>query len=328
MKDVSLRIEMVAPAGRPAALALLFSETEGTVRCDEAAQLMDVDAESASFLIGAFADDQLVGVVWAQPIGKDAALVSSPRMANAPPGVEQGLLAALQSKLHAAGRRFAQGLVADDADGVVLRSAGFQRLTQLVYLVLQGKEFAAAARSTAGSIGLHIENADKPSASARDAFERCFEEVVASSYIGTMDCPELNGIRSTSDTLEGYRLTGRYDPRLWLLAACDGEDVGGCAMTWHGEDDVELLYYGVVPAARGRGFGESLLRAAVAAAHDAGAKRFITAVDQRNRPAIVQYCNLCFSAWAHRQVFVKTFGEVPEKHAAAAKSSTNSNDES
>ena len=35
------------------------------------------------------------------------------------------------------------------------------------------------------------------------------------SYVDTMDCPELCGMRATADILASHKATGEFDPSLW-----------------------------------------------------------------------------------------------------------------
>ena len=310
---------------RANALDLLFGGgAEG--RVGEAEELLAGGGEAAEFLIGAYVEDRLVGVAWAQPIGVDAALVSTPRLVEGESTATcECLIGALENALRLHGRRFTQALVAEEPDCTLLQRVGFQRLTQLVYLVLQGEELAALGDLEQDE---SLEFVEQAGAVDTDRFQLRFREVVAQTYRETLDCPELNGVRSTADTLQGYRSTGRFDPRLWMIAVQRGQDVGCCAMTWHGDEDVELLYYGVIDGARGRGLGERILRAAAAAARNAGAQRLITAVDGRNRPAIAQYCQLRFGAWAHRHVFVKNLASESAERLASAMSSDEMDDAS
>ena len=54
-----------------------------------------------------------------------------------------------------------------------------------------------------------------------------------------------------------------------------GEVMGTCAVLRHSADDYEIAKMAVAPAARGRGFGDLLMEAAVAFGRNAGASRMI-----------------------------------------------------
>jgi ribosomal protein S18 acetylase RimI-like enzyme len=69
----------------------------------------------------------------------------------------------------------------------------------------------------------------------------------------------------------------------------DGAVHGTCALVPHGPGVFELAKMAVSPAARGRGYGEMLMRAAIAHARGAGARRLILVSNTRLVPAIRLY---------------------------------------
>jgi len=83
--------------------------------------------------------------------------------------------------------------------------------------------------------------------------------VIEASYEGTLDCPALDGLRTTADVLDGYQATGLFSPERWLIVGHDGRDVGCLILTDHPHDqNWELIYMGLVSAARGRGWGKRI----------------------------------------------------------------------
>lgn len=68
-----------------------------------------------------------------------------------------------------------------------------------------------------------------------------------------------------------------------------GEVVGTCAVLRHNADDYEIAKMAVSPSARGRGFGDMLMEAAVAFASEAGASRVIIVSNTVLEPAIRLY---------------------------------------
>jgi putative acetyltransferase len=68
-----------------------------------------------------------------------------------------------------------------------------------------------------------------------------------------------------------------------------GEVRGTCAVLRHNPDDYEIAKMAVAAAARGRGFGDLLMDAAVAFARDAGARRVIIVSNTVLEPAIKLY---------------------------------------
>lgn len=68
-----------------------------------------------------------------------------------------------------------------------------------------------------------------------------------------------------------------------------GSVVGTCAVLRHNADDYEIAKMAVSPVARGRGFGDLLMEAAIAFANEAGARRIIIVSNTLLEPAIRLY---------------------------------------
>ena len=71
-----------------------------------------------------------------------------------------------------------------------------------------------------------------------------------------------------------------------------------------GELSTELTYIGVVPGARGRGFGADLLNYAMAAAGLEGVAVLNVSVDARNTPAMRLYARHKFAEYDRRGVWL------------------------
>ncbi len=69
----------------------------------------------------------------------------------------------------------------------------------------------------------------------------------------------------------------------------DGEPLGTCAVLVHGPEVHELAKMAVSPAARGRGFGDRLMEAALAFSRAAGARTMVIVSNTRLAPAIRLY---------------------------------------
>ena len=86
-------------------------------------------------------------------------------------------------------------------------------------------------------------------------------EVMEQTYQQTMDCPDLDGLRNVQDVLDGYRHTGQFHPDRWLLVRHQQTDVGCLLLADHPEHgQLELVYMGLVPGVRGRGWGHFLVQ--------------------------------------------------------------------
>lgn len=87
------------------------------------------------------------------------------------------------------------------------------------------------------------------------------------------------------------------DPQAKILApggqiffVLEGSRVQGtCAVLRHGSDECEIAKMAVAPAARGRGFGDLLMEAAIAFARGVGARRLIIVSNTVLEPAIRLY---------------------------------------
>lgn len=132
------------------------------------------------------------------------------------------------------------------------------------------------------------------------------ENLVAATYEGSLDCPMLNGKRSVSDVLAGYRAEGQGDESLWQVLR-EGERPVGCLfMADHPEtDSIELLYLGVRPEERGRGLGSAVVQQAIALGRHRGRTMLALSADANNRPAGEIYRSLGFQRIDRREVFLK-----------------------
>lgn len=132
------------------------------------------------------------------------------------------------------------------------------------------------------------------------------ENLVAATYEGSLDCPMLNGKRTVSDVLAGYRAEGQRDESLWQVLR-EGERPVGCLfMADHPEtDSIELLYLGVRPEERGRGLGAAVVQQAIALGRNRGRTVLALSADANNRPAGEIYRSLGFRRLDRREVFLK-----------------------
>jgi ribosomal protein S18 acetylase RimI-like enzyme len=136
-------------------------------------------------------------------------------------------------------------------------------------------------------------------------------EVIQRTYIETLDCPQLGGVRDMDDVLDGYQATGTFDPKRWLFLRSDSQDVGCLLLAAHPDvPQWELVYLGLVPEARGRGWGLEATRYAQWLARLADQPRVVLAVDALNAPALAMYAAAGFVAWDRRSVFLRTLSQT------------------
>jgi ribosomal protein S18 acetylase RimI-like enzyme len=143
-----------------------------------------------------------------------------------------------------------------------------------------------------------------------DGKQTLFHESLLRSYEGTLDCPEVNNVRDLDEILEGHRAQGVYDPARWLLALEEEQPVGVLILTeltdvraW------EVAYLGIVPEARRRGLGRSMMARAVVEARSAEVTQLMVSVDARNHPARKLYRRLGFESYDRREVYLAIPGK-------------------
>jgi mycothiol synthase len=306
----------VAPREHRAdALALVFRSMEepgrsGLVR----ALLSEADRGRLSLdgLLEARAGNRLKGAVWAQlQAGGTVALWPPEVWPDQPDTLLAELLAAAVDLSLTWPVRLIQALLETDSGPQAdkFRRVGFTHLTDLLYLVSEKKAFPSSPPT-------------KESPSARTHDELKFDsyepsdherlaQLVQRTYEHTQDCPSLNGIRDVDDVLGGYRSIGEFDPQRWLIARHHGRDVGCVLLADHPTaGQWELVYMGVTPEARGRGWGLEMTRHAQWLARQAGRQRIVLAVDVANEPAIAIYAAAGFVSFDRRSVFLRLLAEA------------------
>ncbi len=140
-----------------------------------------------------------------------------------------------------------------------------------------------------------------------------FANVLAKTYGGTLDCPELNEVRDAQQSLTNHETAGSFSPDMWRLYRHDADDVvdvGVLLMVDRPEQQAwEVVYLGVIERARRRGLARAMMLDGLQAARDAGVERLLLAVDSRNAPAIQLYESLGFRLKSVRAAHVRLQGD-------------------
>ncbi|MCC6494150.1 MAG: GNAT family N-acetyltransferase [Pirellulales bacterium] len=247
------------------------------------------------------------GAAWVQQVAGNSGVLW------APPGD-----GAVAERLYAAAARFADDLripltqiaVARHGDysPKLLSRCGFPKLCELIYLYADLRKLdsrvtplgEASNEANAGTAGMleFVPHA------ARDA--QRLSALLERTYRGTLDCPQLEDVRSLSDVLEGYQAQGRYAPDEWFFVSARSEDVGTVILAEHPEfRNWELVYMGVVPERRGCGIGEQIVRFALRRATIRGGERLVLAVDEVNAPGRDVYRRCGLHEWDRRIVYAR-----------------------
>jgi ribosomal protein S18 acetylase RimI-like enzyme len=179
----------------------------------------------------------------------------------------------------------------------VLQRAEFEFLAELRYL---------ERRLEPGRVEYNPEQADELSWQAYcSANHALFTRVVQGTYEGSRDCPGLTGRRTIEDVLATHRAAGRFRPERWLLAEY-GEKPAGCLLMVRAafSNALDVAYMGLLPWARGRGWGRLLFVKAQQLAREAGAARLTLTVDKANVPAMKLYEGCGLRAVCERRAWV------------------------
>ncbi|MCB9840162.1 MAG: GNAT family N-acetyltransferase [Phycisphaeraceae bacterium] len=180
--------------------------------------------------------------------------------------------------------------------------AGFVSVGRLLYL----RRANNAPRDVPGDWPQGVEVRPIASLGDRAAQDRALVDCLDRSYQGTLDCPELCGLRDTPDILASHRACGKHDPSLWWVAS-EGGRVIGCALfnPYPEQGSIELVYLGLAPEARGRGLGVRLARHGLASLPRRAFTRVACAVDERNAPARRLYDRLGFTRFDAREAYIR-----------------------
>jgi ribosomal protein S18 acetylase RimI-like enzyme len=282
--------------------------------CPQILSLLELDAEQIRLLLTSAAQghlsmqglfharrgEQYVGAAWGQIVPGRTAFTWPPRIG---PDVQDSVAMQLQNSvdryLESVGVTMSQAVLPDlnCIDATRLLAAGYRHFADLDYLA------CAAVRFPSTQPKLSVEFAV-----AQESDRLKFTSLIKSTYTNTLDCANLDNIRTMEDTISGYQMTGQYRPNWWLTARHAGTDVGCLIMADHEADQqCELIYMGIIPEARGMGLGRQLVQQALWLTACQKRQRLVLAVDRRNWPARNIYSASGFVAWATRSILLRQF---------------------
>ena len=138
-----------------------------------------------------------------------------------------------------------------------------------------------------------------------------FAQTISATYKESLDCPGLAGLRTVDNAIATHKTTGIFSGRTWNLAMAAGKPVGIVLLNnLQGRGDV--VYLGVTPAARQRGFGRALVMRAVRDTADLGLPQIGLAVDVANTPAMRLYEKTGFKELRRRLAYFIPVGRLEE----------------
>lgn len=212
----------------------------------------------------------------------------------------EGLLQATTEWFQSTDGKLAQCLI-EQTDGLfseVLKSRGYPRLAELIFMQ---RDLAELPEYSLGELDF-VTYAE----SRHDEFVRTLGE----TYVDSRDCPELSSIRSPEDAICGHREAGKFLPEHWYLYRLQGESIGLAILTEHTDAKLwELVYVGLRPGFRGRGFAGTVLVHALHQARFAKMSALTLAVDAANEPAVRLYEKLGFAEVVRKDAHLRWKGE-------------------
>jgi mycothiol synthase len=301
--SLALQIGVVRRDDWVSALWLLFAADAEAIRRERVAATIQASLNGSldfEFLLEARRGDQRVGVVWGQQLAGRNANVWPPSLEPSEEIATATLLQTeLDRRLEAAGLAMCQALLpAAAADAArCLSGTGYRHTATLLYLNSTTQQFPREfpARS------LEFEP-------YREEQSNRLADIIEQTYLGSLDAPELDGVRKTEDVIDGYKMTGSYSPSRWFFVRHEGADIGCLLLTDHpGLQQWELIYIGLVPSARGCGWGTEIVRYAQWQARQSKTEGLLVSVDQANEPAVATYARSGFSELDRREVWIKKF---------------------
>lgn len=188
----------------------------------------------------------------------------------------------------------------EDKAAAALRGVGLKPLATLLYLNRRLKT-GRWPRPDLSAFGvLHY----SPDTHAR------FARAIEGSYVDSLDCPPMRGLRGVDDVIAGHRATGEFDPNLWFCLT-DGNGPGAAEIgvlllsPVTAQPMTELVYLGLSPAARGRQVGDRLIKLALHLAAERGDELLSLAVDSGNAPALRAYYRNGLAEIARRVALIR-----------------------
>ena len=184
----------------------------------------------------------------------------------------------------------------DELGAGTFARAGLHRLATLIYME---RTPPPAAPSVQLPAGLRLQEYGP-------ACHAALRKVVLGSYEQTLDCPALSGLRDIEDVLAGHKAVGRFDPALWTLVL-EGDTPLGCLLLAEipNRHALDLVYLGLLPAARGRGIGRALMQRMFATGRERGFEVLTLAVDEGNAPALRLYHRFGFTPVTRRVALIR-----------------------
>jgi len=300
MNSKGIRIACCPPDDRAEALRMLHDglpSDQQSVLVHALDGLRGQDESAFAGLLVATDGERLVGVVWVQLAAGQTAVLWPP---NAEGAAAIELMHASAEFLDKCQVALAQTLVNPDAHKLaeLLATGGMEKLAQLAYLSADRDAFPH--RKPAGDLHFEPRASDHPDR---------LGTLLLSTYENSQDCPAIDGVREPGDILAGYAGQGVFSAENWFFVQAEDRVVGVLILSLHANGEAcELVYMGIDPQERGKGWGRQIVEFALWQAHQLGADRLVLAVDEENSPAVKMYQDAGLVVWDRRTVFGRLLG--------------------
>lgn len=130
-----------------------------------------------------------------------------------------------------------------------------------------------------------------------------FDAVFARTLLDSLDVPELDGLR-TVDEWKALNRVSAPDPLHWCVLERDGLAVGAAILNPSPPENGCVVWIGLDPAFRGRGWGPVLIRETANRMARSGCRTARLSVDERNQNALRIYTQAGFAIERSHQLFL------------------------
>ena len=293
------RIGRAGPAKRMAGIErLLGSDRQRAERFMRFARETAMDLEHLWCAVDA--DGKVLSTVLASiNPGRTAMLFVSPPRKDDEIPTAVDVIEAASAALSEAGLCLVQALVTPDEvrERKAFEAGGLNEIAILTYMqATLGRKHRKAPEVPEGCSFRSYQPGDR----------HLVEKLLAQTYVNTLDCPQLVGLRQMDDILDGHMNSGIFKPEWWSILFMGDTPVGAC-LTNSARDgkSAELVYLGITPEMRGQGLGRALLAHALSIIAESTTKTVALAVDESNAPAVEMYRSAGFSGTIRRHAFVR-----------------------
>lgn len=265
----------------------------------EALQFIQRDPAAGAYLYGVWDRAKCAAAAWVVPLAGAAALVWPPL---GPGFTSHPFSTCLWPVIHQAMRELHVKLAQIVLPGSnteltdAFAAQGFSPLTSLLYLKRYLQRVPPAAVPDLHFVPTSPSDPDLAS-------------LIGATYEESLDCPELDGVRTGEEILRGHAGDEAVVQTHWWVIESAGRGVGVLLANADRELPLwDLVYFGLIPTARRRGWGRAALTWLLATARANGAEMVSVAVDSRNTPARRVYAALDFTRYDARYVWWRRVG--------------------